>query len=154
MTGTVRGPATTPLAVRISRILPAPPPRVFAAWTDPASLARWMSPVGHAEADVEPWVGGRLRVTMVGQGIRIEHTGEYRELVPHRRLVFTWLSPYTGPRPSLVTVELAAVGAGTRLTLIHEHLPADEVARHRGGWTGILDRLAAEVASDAPTGDA
>ena len=88
-------------AVRIERVVPASPERVFAAWTDPALLARWMSPVGRAEAEVEPWVGGRLRVTMIGPDVRIDHTGVYRELVPGRRLVFTWQSPYTGPaRPS------------------------------------------------------
>jgi uncharacterized protein YndB with AHSA1/START domain len=142
--------AATPTVVRVSRAIPAPPDRVFAAWLDPASLARWLSPVGHAEADVEPWVGGRLRVTMVGDGRRIEHTGEYRELVPHRRLVLTWQSPYTGPEPSLVTVELLPVSGGTELTLVHERLPAGGAASHGGGWTRILDRLVAVMADDAP----
>jgi uncharacterized protein YndB with AHSA1/START domain len=107
-------------------------------------MSRWLSPVGHAEAEVEPWVGGRLRVTMIGDDMRIEHTGEFRELVPPSRLVFTWSSPYTGPLPSLVTVELVAATGGTDLTLVHESLPPESVEPHAGGWGGILDRLAAE----------
>jgi uncharacterized protein YndB with AHSA1/START domain len=139
-------------AVRIERVVPASPERVFAAWTDPALLARWMSPFGRAEAEVEPWVGGRLRVTMIGPDVRIDHTGVYRELVPGRRLVFTWQSPYTGPAPSLVTVELEQVEAGTALTLVHEHLPADQVESHRGGWAPILDRLRSVLIADDPAG--
>ena len=136
--------------VRIERLLAASPERVFAAWTDATSLARWLSPVGHAEADVEPWVGGRLRVAMVGSDVRIEHTGEYRELVPARRLVFTWQSPYTGPHPSVVTVELEPVAGGTLLTLTHEQLPLDQLDSHAGGWGAILDRLADELATRPP----
>jgi uncharacterized protein YndB with AHSA1/START domain len=145
--------AAPPLTVRIERTLPASPERVFAAWTDPTSLARWISPVGHAEAEVEPWAGGRLRVTMIGDGRTIEHTGEYRELVPGRRLVFSWRSPYTGEEASVVTVELEAVANGTTLTLVHERLPADAVESHGGGWTLILDRLAAELAAGDQTGE-
>lgn len=146
MTGTASS-----AVVRIQRVLHATPERVYAAWTDATSLARWLSPVGQAEVDVEPRVGGRLRVTMISPGVRLEHSGEYRELVPGRRLVFTWRSPYTGPRPSLVTIDLEPVEGGTALTLVHEHLPADQVAPHSGGWGQILDRLVAELARIAAT---
>jgi uncharacterized protein YndB with AHSA1/START domain len=137
--------------VRIQRVIAAAPDRVFAAWIDPDRLAQWMSPVGRAEAEVEPWVGGRLRVTMIGDGVRIEHQGEYRDVVPDRRLVFTWQSPYTGPEPSIVTVELEPSEAGTVLTLIHEQLPIDRVESHRNGWRPMLDRLA-ELVSDKQGG--
>jgi uncharacterized protein YndB with AHSA1/START domain len=111
-----------------------------------------MSPVGHAEAEVEPWVGGRLHVTMIGAGVRIEHRGEYTEVVPGRRLVFTWDSPYTGPGSSRVRVELEPTKAGTRLTLVHEQLPADQVDSHRGGWVPMLDRLEEVLAADVDQG--
>jgi uncharacterized protein YndB with AHSA1/START domain len=132
--------------VRIERHIAAPPERVFAAWLDPSSMARWLSPVGHAEAEVDPTVGGRLRVTMIGEGRRIEHAGVYREVEPHRRLAFTWQSPYTGSSPSLVTIELTARDGGTDLVLIHEFLPADAVESHSNGWGAMLNRLAAELA--------
>lgn len=131
--------------VRIRRVLSATPERVFDAWTNAGKVARWMSPVGHAVADIEARPGGRLHVTMVGEGRQIEHIGEYRELVPGRRLVFTWQSPYTGPVPSLVTVELAEHEHGTELTLTHDALPAETVESHAGGWGSMLDRLAAEL---------
>jgi uncharacterized protein YndB with AHSA1/START domain len=138
-----------PLVVR--RTLPAPPERVFAAWLRPESMARWLSPFADAEATVDPRVGGAFRVVMRGMGQEIEHTGEYREIDPPRRLVFTWVSPYTGSTPSLVTVELEPVAPGdrTELTLTHEHLPADQVEDHRGGWERILGHLEAHLTRGA-----
>lgn len=135
--------AAEPLEVR--RLLPATPEEVFAAWTEPDTMARWLSPVGHAEVEVDLRVGGRFRVAMVGQDRRIEHTGEYLEIAPPRRLAFTWASPYTGPEPTVVTVELRPAREGTELLLIHRGLPEDQVEPHAGGWGGMLDRLAGEV---------
>ena len=132
-------------AVELHRLLPATAEEVFAAWTDPELMARWLSAGGHAEAEVDLRVGGRFRVTMVGQGQRIEHTGEYLEVAPPRRLAFTWASPFTGPEPTVVTVELSPAENGTELLLRHERLPEDQVKPHTGGWGRMLDRLAEEV---------
>lgn len=143
----------TPPIVRVERAIAAPPERVFAAWIDPAQLAAWMSPVGHAEAEVDAQVGGELRITMIGDGRRIEHRGQYREVVPGRRLVFTWSSPYTGSEPSIVTVELEPIETGTIVRLIHERLPADAVEAHRNGWTPMLERLAALFPIEPSGGD-
>ena len=132
---------TAPRVVRIERVLRATPERVYAACTNAELLARWMSPVGHAIADVDPRPGGRLHVTMIGDDRRIEHVGEFREVAPGRRLVFTWTSPYTGPEPSIVTIEIEPVANGTHLRLTHESLPAEGVESHGGGWALMLDRL-------------
>lgn len=131
------------------RILPATPEQVFAAWTTPERMTEWLSPIGHAEAEVDLRVGGAFRVVMVDEGIPIEHTGTYLE-VP-RRLVFTWISPYTVPEPSLVTVQLHPNDGGTRLVLTHERLPDDAVESHRGGWGSMLERLAGTIGGLAGT---
>ena len=133
----------------LHRLLPSPPAAVFAAWTDPAKLARWISPFGRAEAEVDLRVGGAFRIVMLGPDREIEHTGEYREVDPPRRLVFTWRSPYTGPEPSLVTVECQPdpEDAGkTRLRLVHAHVAPEHVGPHRGGWGAILDHLETHLA--------
>ena len=135
-------------ALVLRRHIAAPLERVFSGWTDPQLLARWMSPVGHAEVKVDLRVGGALRVVMVGGGRRIEHSGEYLEIEPPHRLVFTWLSPYTGQRPSRVTVELESAGSGTDVTLRHELLPARTAESHRGGWRSMVERLAELMTSE------
>lgn len=141
--------APTDEPLRIRRILPAPPNDVYSAWTDPESLRDWLSPVGHAEAEVDLRAGGSFRIVMIGEGHRIEHTGEYLELTPPERLVFTWSSPYTGPEPSVVTVELRPHDAGTELLLTHERLPQGAADSHGRGWGAMLERLTALLAAEA-----
>ena len=135
-------------AIEIRRLLPAPPERVFAAWTDASWLARWMSPTGHARVDADPRPGGRLNVVMVGDGREIEHVGEFLDVEPPHRLSFTWSSPYTGSQPSLVTVDLVPAGDGTELRLCHERLRPGAAASHRGGWGSMLERLAGLLGRD------
>jgi uncharacterized protein YndB with AHSA1/START domain len=139
-----------PDVVEIERRLPAPVDEVFRWWTDPERLREWMSPVGTVEAEVDLRVGGAIRIVMKGDGREIEHRGTYLEIEPPRRLVFTWASPYTGPEPSIVTVELAPDGASvTRLRLNHRRLPEVAAASHRGGWGSMLDRLGEQLRAAA-----
>lgn len=101
-----------------------------------------MTPVDDVEATIDLRVGGALRIVMSGAGTVIEHVGIFLEIERPRRLVFTWSSPYTGPRPSVVTVELEPAGDSTTdLHLIHSELPEDAAVSHGGGWTQMLARL-------------
>jgi len=137
--------------VVLERILPAPPPDVFRAWTDPESLRVFMCPgsLTSAEVEADVRVGGRFRIVMG----KVEHTGEYRVVDSPSRLVFTWHSPSTGPGGSLVTIALAPDAGGTRLVLTHEQLPSDDVAaRHRQGWGSILEKLERRLLSTRGAG--
>ncbi len=127
--------------VQIRRLLPATPEVVFSAWTDPDSLSHWISPYGKASVTLDLRVGGTFEIIMKGKDEEIAHTGEYREIDPPNRLVFTWQSEYTGPNPTLVTVSLRRLGNQTELTLIHELLPRERVESHEGGWSLIIERL-------------
>ena len=134
-------------SLRLTRRYPVAPEKVWRAWTDPQALKRWWGPgsdpVSLAELDVR--VGGRFRIVFGGaDGRANECAGEYREVVEHRRLVFTWCWPNTTPeRVSLVSIDLKpAAGGGTDFEFLHEQL-FDEAARdgHRRGWTESLSRL-------------
>ena len=142
MSEAARGPSLT-----LRRVLPAPPERVFRAWTEPEDVRRWMSPHGPsvAEAEIDLRVGGQFRIVMAGAGMTLEHTGEYHEIDPPRRLVFSWQSPYVGEGGSMVTVELEPHGAGTQLVLTHQQLPPAQVERHEGGWSQLFERLEAHL---------
>jgi uncharacterized protein YndB with AHSA1/START domain len=96
-----------------------------------------------AETDLK--VGGRFRVQFWGNND--EHnsvSGVYREVVPNRKLCFSWAWQSTPERESLVTIELNPVTDGTLLTLTHEQF-FDEKARdgHSHGWSFALDYLEA-----------
>jgi uncharacterized protein YndB with AHSA1/START domain len=128
--------------IEIRRQLPAPIGEVFRWWTAPELLAEWMTPIGQAEAQIDLRVGGVLRIVMKGDGRVIEHTGEYLEIDPPNRLVFTWISPYTGNTPSVITVELQRAGEdATDLHLVHARLPHNAARSHGEGWGAMLDRL-------------
>ena len=114
---------------------------VFAAWTTPALMARWLSPAGRAEVDADVRVGGKFHVVMLDGDSRLEHTGEYLRIEPPSLLVFTWVSAYTGAEPSVVTVTLQQRDAATLITLNHAQLPASTAEPHANGWTTILERL-------------
>ena len=69
------------------------------------------------------------------------HTGEYLEIIPPEKLVFTWSSHIvTNTR---VTVELRDLGDSTDITITHELLKTEELSNmHNDGWTGCLASLA------------
>ena len=74
-------------AVSVTRVIDAPAEVVYAAWTDPATMQRWMA--RHVEADVR--VGGRYRNEVdAGEAGTFVHTGEYLVLEPGRRIVQTF----------------------------------------------------------------
>src|SRR5215470_3095829 len=81
-------------SITIVRTIAAPIDEVFAAWTDAALLQQWLAPgpceVHEAEVDARP--GGRYRIVVRDPmgGLHVTR-GEYREVVPNRRLVQTWI---------------------------------------------------------------
>jgi uncharacterized protein YndB with AHSA1/START domain len=133
-------------SLTLSRSYPVAPEKVWRAWTDPEAIKRWWGPgnepVSLAELDVR--VGGRFRIVFGGpEGKAHECAGVYREVVPNRKLVFTWAWPNSTPeRESLVTITLRAAGKGTELVFLHEQF-FDETIRdnHKRGWSGALDKL-------------
>ncbi len=135
----------------VKRLIPAPRERVFAAWLDASSLARWMcpDPATSAQATVDARVGGTFRIVMHKPADAVEHTGEYLAIDPPSRLQFTWISVNTGGRPSLVTVEFHERGGGTEVVLTHRRLPPDNVDGHRRGWTDIVRKLGEHLAGPA-----
>ena len=133
-------------SLALVRKLDAAPAKVWRALTEPEMLKKWMAPddafkVPVAETQVR--VGGRYHIVMVSpDGEEHDVSGVYREIVPNRKLVYTWAWKTTPEHESIVTIELRAAGSGTELTLRHEQF-ADEEARnrHEHGWKGCLARL-------------
>lgn len=138
-------------SVQVKRLLPADVGRVFEAWRSAEAMSRWfvVEPSWRAEATNDFRVSGKYRVEMRrGDGTVFVAWGEYLEIDPPRRLVFTWNSAMPAVQRSRVTIELASVGWSTELTLIHELLPdTDEGRAHAIGWEGSLANLERYVAN-------
>src|SRR5215510_7962367 len=142
------------LSLEIKRFIKAPRAGVYAAWTDPAQLQKWFGPENvktrNLVADVR--VGGQFRWDCTDpEGKEVTISGEYRELQPGKKIVFTWrLEEDEGWKNhrSIVTVEFFDRGGGTGLHLTHEKLP-NEASRddHKQGWNSVLDRLEKFVSS-------
>ena len=142
-------------AAVVQRVLPAPPDVVYDEWLDPGALSEWMCPhpARPTRIEIDPQVGGRLRIDIEENGVQFTVAGDYLELDRPRRLRFAW-SCSTWPDPnvrSVVTVTLEPHGDGATLMTIHHALPPDLVDQHRNGWTLIAEQLAAGLSAGVTT---
>jgi uncharacterized protein YndB with AHSA1/START domain len=124
----------------------ASPATVFEFFIDPAKLARWLA----VEATVDPRPGGRIHQLHEGpedgDGSPYVLQGEFIEVTPPERVVFTWgfTNDDVGvpPGSTIVEVTLTPDGSGTHVRLVHRDLPSAARGDHEGGWTDMLERLA------------
>jgi uncharacterized protein YndB with AHSA1/START domain len=116
----------------------APAEVVWAHLTTAEGLVRWIGP----EATADPTPGGVLRWTHL-DGASV--VGRFVELVPYRRLVFTygWEDGRMGVPPESTTVEVDLVerDGATTVRLVHRGLPPEAVEDHRRGWAYFLGEL-------------
>lgn len=133
----------------MERLIAAPPERVFALLS---SAEGWLSWQG-TEARIDARPGGLVRVNVAGDGFA---SGTFDEVVPDRRLVFTWGWEEPGhpvpPGSSRVEIDLLPEGGSTRLRLTHTVWAPGFGAKVDAGWTHYTGRLAmaAEFADPGP----
>src|SRR5215471_4541703 len=142
-----QAPLKKPQPIRREVMIDAPPDVVFSFFTDPAKFILWLGRV--AELDARP--GGLFRVNVNGRDVV---RGTFLEVVPPRRVVFTWgwegKESAVPPGSTRVEITLAPEGAGgTRLRLTHTGLPEPSRGGHDEGWVHYLARLGVA----APGGD-
>ena len=137
--------------VVVTRLIAASPATVFSFFTDVARWTAWQGVGG----EVDPRPGGSLRIRMPGGEVA---SGEFVELVPHTRIVFTWGwegdAPPVAPGSTMVVVELEPDGSGTFVRLTHSgflHPPVAE--HHREGWERYLERLRVRAEGGEPGPD-
>jgi uncharacterized protein YndB with AHSA1/START domain len=140
-------PETSDVVEREVRIA-ARPEVVFAFFVDPAKMVRWKG----SDAMLDPRPGGVYRVAVTPNDVVV---GEYLEVIPPSRVVFTWgweNSPVP-PGSTVVEVNLVADGDGTILRLSHRGLAGEALLEHTRGWQHYLARLVIAAQGDDPGPD-
>jgi len=138
----------TTVPVVVARFIDAPPQRVYDAWLIPQNASKWLfaTPTGRMiRAEIEPKVGGRFRLTDRRDGVDVDHVGKFVELLPGKRVAFTFTVPLYSKEETLVRVDLSPKGKGTKVVLTHEGVLPEYSAKTMDGWTKILDGLAKET---------
>jgi uncharacterized protein YndB with AHSA1/START domain len=135
-------------SLEIKRLIRAPRDRVYAAWTDPSQLKKWFGPENvktrYFIADAR--VGGQFRWDLTeDEGKEITISGEYLELEPGEKIVFTWRleeDEVWKDHNSIVTVDFFDREGSTEIRLTHEKLP-NEASRddHTQGWNSVLGKV-------------
>ncbi|MDB5587398.1 MAG: putative glutathione S-transferase-related transrane protein [Devosia sp.] len=141
----------------LTRLIDAPREKVYRAWTQPDLLVQWFTPKPwttlRADMDVRP--GGASMVVMADpDGNEYPNPGQYLEVVPNEKLVFT--DAYIGgwvpsPKPFMTgTLTFADEGGKTRYTAVVRHWTVEDRKAHEAmgfytGWGLATDQLEALV---------
>jgi uncharacterized protein YndB with AHSA1/START domain len=122
---------------------------IFPFFTDPEKMVRWKG----TRAELDPRPGGTYSVDVTHQALA---RGEYVELDPPTRVVFTWGwegDDAVPPGSSTVEVTLEPQGGSTLVRLAHSGLPEDKRELHREGWEHFGARLRVAAAGGDPGPD-
>ena len=130
----------------ISRSFDAPASVLFALWSQPEHLKRWMGPANFTcpEAEIDFRIGGAYRA-MIKSAERGENwfRGVYREIEQDKRLVFTfaWDKGPSAGVETLVTVTFEERD-GRTIQTFHQKpfLSVESRDSHVGGWNGTFDK--------------
>jgi uncharacterized protein YndB with AHSA1/START domain len=137
-----------PSTVRFHRVIATRPEKVYRAFVEPDAIASWLPPYGFlcSVHELDAKAGGKHRMSFRNFTTGNAHSfgGEYLELTPGERLVYTnkFDAPYP-PGEMKVTVALKAVSVGTEMTIVHEGIP-DQIPPEACylGWQDSLQKLA------------
>lgn len=146
-----------PVSIAMVRKLSSTPRAVYAAWTEPAFVARWLAPGADTVSSVTMDVrkGGRFRIEgHHGDGRPYSYSGTYLDLAVDRRVAMSWV--YDGPvlalkgGASIVVADIRPLkGDLTELTLTHEKLAERDAAEiYRVSWLECASKLE-NVATEA-----
>ncbi len=112
--------------IRISETFPVSAKRLFDAWLDSDEHSAFTG----MKADIKPLQGTPF---VVADGYI---KGNNVKLQPYGRIVQSWRAsdfPKSSPNSTL-EILFEKVSEGTKLTIIHNHLPKDQIKEYESGW--------------------
>jgi uncharacterized protein YndB with AHSA1/START domain len=132
------------------RVFEAPRERVWREWTEPAAFADWFGGPEYEVSEISYDVreGGRWHATMRGDAHESHWRGEFHEVVPPERLVFSISDRPGDERYELVIVDLHDLGDGRTEMRFEQRgsMAAEQYLRAQRGWGAFFDRLAERLA--------
>jgi len=137
-----------PNTVRLHRVIATTPGKVYRAFLEPDAVASWLPPFGFTCTvhELDARVGGRHRMSFRNFTTGNTHAfgGEYLDLVPGERLVYTdRFDDPNLPGEMRVTVTLRDVSVGTEMTVEQQGIPdVIPVEACYLGWQESLRKLA------------
>ena len=142
--------------VRLHRVLATKPEKVFRAFLDAEAMAKWLPPYGFTckVHHLDARVGGTFRMSFTNFTTNSGHSfgGEYLEIVPDRKIVFTNGFELPGAEKMIMTVTFDEQGGRTLLTIRTLFASIAQKATHVGagmeeGIASGLDQLTEVVAA-------
>ncbi len=145
-----------PNTVQFHRVLRATPERVYRAFLDPDAMVKWLPPNGFTGKvhHLDPRVGGTYKMSFTNFTSGKSHSfgGEYLELVPNERIL--WTDRFDDPNlpgEMQATITLKEVFCGTEMNITQEGIPAAIPAEACYlGWQESLILLAKLVEAEIP----
>ena len=137
-----------PNTVRLHRVIAAKPEKVYRAFIEPDAIASWLPPYGFicTVHELNAKVGGAHKMSFRNFTTGQSHSfgGEYLELVPHEKLVYTdRFDDSHLPGEMKVTVTLKAVSVGTEVAIEQSGVPdAIPLEGCYIGWQQSLEKFA------------
>jgi len=143
-------------AVRLHRVLRAPPERVYRAFLDPDAMVKWLPPHGFTGKvhHMDAKVGGSYKMSFKNFTSGQSHSfgGDYLELVPNERIHHT--DKFDDPNlPGVmhVTISLKKVSCGTDVDILQEGIPSViPLENCYLGWQQSLMLLAQLIEAEIP----
>ena len=133
--------------VKLHRVYTSKPDRVYKAFIDPDAMAKWLPPNGFTGKvhSMDARVGGSYKMSFTNFSNGQSHSfgGEFLELVPGERLVYTdKFDDPNLPGEMRTTVEIKQVSVGTEINITQEGIPdAIPVEACYLGWQESLSLL-------------
>lgn len=135
--------------VELKRAFDVTPQALFRAWTDPAIARNWLfaGPDDICTHEMAVTPGGSYRIVRSSGGTDYVAVGEYLEVDPPHRLVFTFAMPQFAADVGTCTVEVSPAGQGAGLTFTQSHVRPGDEAPTIEGWEAMFDLLAQALES-------
>jgi uncharacterized protein YndB with AHSA1/START domain len=163
-------PEDSPLRIRRSILIAAPPERVWHEFTSIERMSEWWGKrtgtpaAGTSQGQwldtYEPHEGGAIRMAVMWDGARVGYGGTIKVFAPNRELTFEndWIPNRGWASPTYVTLRLTPALTGTLVELFHhgfERTGGDVAAEHAGyeqGW-GMTQLSALKVLVETPSSE-